>query len=64
MFLLNEKCTYIFYVIVSTRRKLTKQENKRGIFEEMKIGAMGRESDQVMNTETCPDATKHTWDKL
>lgn len=23
----------------------------------MKIGAMGRESDQVMNTETCPDAT-------
>lgn len=40
------------------------RKRKGGIFEEMKIGAMGRESDQVMNTETCPDATKHTWDEL
>ena len=36
------------------------RKRKGGICEEMKIGAMGRESDQVMNTETCRDATKHT----
>ena len=33
------------------------RKRKGGIFKEMKLGAMGRESDQVMHTETHPDAT-------